>query len=271
MSALPSEDQTVLPATALDDVGAAPTRLDVPPGAVPGHTGALGAESIAAQATVFVDDRVAAFAADERAATVLDAAEAATLLDPNARGRRAPATGDATVAPGSRPPSRCDAGTAATVPPPGVRYLREAVAGQGGMGTVHVARDLKLLRRVDLQELMFEVAHDRSARSRFVREVQVTAQLDHPHIVPVYGLEVASGGRPAYTMKLVEGQTFGQLIADTRAFYEADGAQKLALSAPIVGDSGRRLGAAGLVFDTIQPLKWTLVTIAETSAVVGEP
>jgi serine/threonine-protein kinase len=53
-----------------------------------------------------------------------------------------------------------------------------------------------------------------------VREVQVTAQLDHPHIVPVYGLEVASGGRPAYAMKLVEGQTFGELIADTRAFYE---------------------------------------------------
>ena len=183
-----------------------------------------------------------------------------------------------------------------------------------------------------------------------MREVQVTAQLNHPHIVPVYGLEVASGGRPAYAMKLVEGQTFGQLIADTRAFFEADGAQELALSAPIVGDRGRRLGAAGLVvaldhalanlvaarpvptarltllldtdgnllashtatggvgggagvlkllaagdlatvvknevgyvetdrlgpphimaFDTILPLKWTLVTIAETSAVVGEP
>ena len=85
-----------------------------------------GPMPIGAEATVFVDDRVAAFAADERAATVLDAAEAATLLDPNARGRRAPATGDATVAPGSRPPSSSDAGTAATVPPPGVRYVREA-------------------------------------------------------------------------------------------------------------------------------------------------
>ena len=142
MSVLPSEDQTVLPATVLDDIGAAPTRLDVPLGAVPGHTGALGAESIEAETTVFVDDRGAAFAADERAATVLDAAEAATLLDPNGRGRRAPTTGDATVAPSSRPPSSSDAGTAATVPQPGVRYVREAVAGQGGMGTVHVARDL---------------------------------------------------------------------------------------------------------------------------------
>ena len=100
------------------------------------------------------------------------------------------------------------------------RFRIESVAGKGGMGTVHVARDLELLRRVALKELSLEVAHDRSARSRFVREVQVTAQLDHPHIVPVYSLEVASGGRPAYAMKLVEGQTFTQLIADTRAFFE---------------------------------------------------
>ena len=172
---------------------------------------------------MFVDDRVAAFQAVDRAATVLDAAEAATLLDPNVQGRRAPrpapTTGDATAAPASQPPASSDGETAPAVPP-NVRYVREMVAGQGGMGTVHVARDLELLRRVALKELSLEVAHDRSARSRFVREVQVTAQLDHPHIVPVYGLEVASGGRPAYAMKLVEGQTFGQLIADTRAFYE---------------------------------------------------
>ncbi len=218
MSALPSEDQTVLPATLLDDVTAAPTLLDLPPVPPAGRTGVAGAE-----ATVFVDDRVAAFQAVDRAATVLDAAEAATLLDPNVQGRRAPrpapTTGEATAAPASQPPASSDGETAPAVPP-NVRYVREMVAGQGGMGTVHVARDLELLRRVALKELSLEVAHDRSARSRFVREVQVTAQLDHPHIVPVYGLEVASGGRPAYAMKLVEGQTFGQLIADTRAFYE---------------------------------------------------
>jgi eukaryotic-like serine/threonine-protein kinase len=219
MSALPSEDQTVLPPTLLDDVAGALTRLDVPPGAAAGNPDAIGAD-----ATVCVDDRVAAFAADERAATVLDAAEAATLLDPSVRDRRAPrpapVTGDATVPPGSQSPSTSDAPAATAVPAPGIRYVREAVAGQGGMGTVHVARDVELLRRVALKELSLEVAHDRSARSRFVREVQVTAQLDHPHIVPVYGLEVASGGRPAYAMKLIEGHTFGHLIADTRAFYE---------------------------------------------------
>ena len=122
--------------------------------------------------------------------------------------------------PAARSASASDGGGSAAVPPANIRYVRETLAGQGGMGTVHVARDVELLRRVALKELSLEVAHDRSARSRFVREVQVTAQLDHPHIVPVYSLEVASGGRPAYAMKLVEGQTFGQLIADTRAFWE---------------------------------------------------
>ncbi len=213
MSGPPSEDQTILPPTLLEDAAGAPTRLDVLPGAAAGMAG---------DATVFVDDRVAAFETDDRAATVLDAADAATLLDPGAPARRvrpAPTTGDATAVPGT--PS-AGAPAAPVEVPANVRYVLESLAGRGGMGTVHVARDVELLRRVALKELSLEVAHDRSARSRFVREVQVTAQLDHPHIVPVYSLEVSSGGRPAYAMKLVEGQTFGQLIADIKATYEKD-------------------------------------------------
>jgi serine/threonine protein kinase len=218
-----SEDPTILPPTLLDDAAAAATRLDPLPGPPPAEAGAP------ADATVFVDDRVAAFEADDRAATVLDAAEAATLLVPGGPGRRpqriVPATGAATL--GAAPPPEAPAAgggsPATTAAVANVRYVLETLAGRGGMGTVHVARDVELLRRVALKELSLEVAHDKSARSRFVREVQVTAQLDHPHIVPVYSLEVASGGRPAYAMKLVEGQTFGQLIADTRAGYEKDG------------------------------------------------
>ena len=106
----------------------------------------------------------------------------------------------------------------------GERYVVVGVAGRGGMGTVHVARDVELMRRVALKELSPDAADDRAARARFVREVQVTAQLDHPHIVPVYGLEVADGGRPAYAMKLVEGRTFSQLIAETKDAYEREAA-----------------------------------------------
>jgi len=218
MKAPAGEDPTILPPTLLDDVSGAPTRLDAPP---PGSDATLLGPP--PDATVFVDDRVADRAAgDDRAATVLDAAEAATLLDPGAARKAGAAPPPAATLPGVTPPPAVVA-AALSAAVPNVRYVVETIAGRGGMGTVHVARDVELLRRVALKELSLEVAHDRSARSRFVREVQVTAQLDHPHIVPVYGLEVASGGRPAYAMKLVEGQTFGQLIADTRAAYEKGG------------------------------------------------
>jgi serine/threonine-protein kinase len=120
---------------------------------------------------------------------------------------------------GVGPQSR--AAAEAVLPPAAVRYVVVGIAGRGGMGTVHVAHDVELLRRVALKELSQDVAQDRLARARFVREVQVTAQLDHPHIIPVYGLEVADGGRPAYAMKLIEGRTFAQLIAETKAAHEA--------------------------------------------------
>ncbi|MCU0257299.1 MAG: serine/threonine protein kinase, partial [Vicinamibacterales bacterium] len=105
--------------------------------------------------------------------------------------------------------------------PAGVRYVVVGTAGKGGMGIVHVAQDVGLLRRVALKELAPAAARDEDARARFVREVQVTAQLDHPHIVPVYSLEVAEGDRPAYAMKLVEGRTFVELIAEARAQWDA--------------------------------------------------
>lgn len=125
----------------------------------------------------------------------------------------------APAAPAHHPGDRAAAASVST--PPGVRYIVVGTAGKGGMGVVHVAQDVGLLRRVALKELSPQAAHSADARSRFVREVQVTAQLDHPHIVPVYSLEVAEGDRPAYAMKLVEGRTFVQLVADVRAQWDA--------------------------------------------------
>jgi eukaryotic-like serine/threonine-protein kinase len=97
------------------------------------------------------------------------------------------------------------------------RYAVVGHAGRGGMAVVHVAHDLELLRTVALKQLAQEIAGDEDARLRFLREVQITAQLDHPHIVPVYGLEVAPDGAPAYAMKFVNGRTLEDLLADARA------------------------------------------------------
>ena len=100
-------------------------------------------------------------------------------------------------------------------------YVITGTAGKGGMGTVHIAKDTELLRRVALKQLNSEAQNDVAARSRFLREVQITAQLDHPNIVPVYALEVAPGGTPAYTMKFVEGTTFHALLNEARDIFDS--------------------------------------------------
>lgn len=97
------------------------------------------------------------------------------------------------------------------------RYRVLGTAGKGGMGTVHVAKDLDLMRRVALKELDAGPARQTGVLGRFLREVQITAQLDHPNVPPVYSLEVTPSGRPAYTMKLVEGKTFRELLDEARA------------------------------------------------------
>jgi serine/threonine-protein kinase len=163
--------------------------------------------AVAPYATVVVTERPPGARAQEDIPTVMMAVDdEKTVVDPRLRA--------ATATPGSRPAPAAPAVGGA------LRYVIVGTAGKGGMGTVRVARDVSLLRKVALKELALEAAANDASRARFVREVQVTAQLDHPNIVPVYGLEVAPGGAPAYAMKLVEGRTFAQLIAGARAFHE---------------------------------------------------
>jgi len=90
------------------------------------------------------------------------------------------------------------------------RYRIEEKIGQGGMGAVYRALDLQLERRVALKVLIDTAAEDASARTRFFKEISVTASLTHPYIVPVYegGIEE---GRFYFTMELIEGSDLGQL------------------------------------------------------------
>ena len=99
-------------------------------------------------------------------------------------------------------------------------YEIVGTAGEGGMGTVLIAKDTELLRRVALKQLSTRADGLAGARTRFLREAQITAQLDHPNIVPVHTLEVAPGGAPAYTMKLVEGRDFHALLDAARAAFD---------------------------------------------------
>ena len=90
------------------------------------------------------------------------------------------------------------------------RILRSHV--KGGMGMVHIATDQFLKREVALKELFKESTADESIVHRFIVEAEITAQLEHPGIVPVHALGLDLHGHPYYTMKLIRGQTFQEAI-----------------------------------------------------------
>src|SRR5262245_59866216 len=84
--------------------------------------------------------------------------------------------------------------------------------GSGGMGEVYRARDTKLNRDVALKILPSEFALDADRLSRFKREAQVLASLDHPNIGTIHGFEDAEGMH-ALVLQLVEGPTLADRIA----------------------------------------------------------
>jgi eukaryotic-like serine/threonine-protein kinase len=92
--------------------------------------------------------------------------------------------------------------------------------GEGAMGAVSLARDPVLRRTVALKSLLPQVSRDSSVLGRFVGEMQITAQLDHPHIVPVYGFERRDASM-SYAMKLVQGKELYQLLEETKALVDA--------------------------------------------------
>src|SRR5215471_697389 len=87
-----------------------------------------------------------------------------------------------------------------------------ALLGKGGMGEVYRARDLKLKREVAIKILPPEFAQDIDRISRFQREAEVLASLNHPNIANIYDLEEQGGSR-YLVLELVEGETLADRIA----------------------------------------------------------
>jgi tRNA A-37 threonylcarbamoyl transferase component Bud32 len=109
-------------------------------------------------------------------------------------------------------------GTIAHVPAGRSRYTPTRLHAKGGIGQVWLARDVDLRRDVALKELQEDRAEDRASMQRFLAEAQITGQLEHPGIVPVYELVAQSpGGRPFYTMRFVRGRT---LTKAARAYHK---------------------------------------------------
>jgi serine/threonine protein kinase/predicted negative regulator of RcsB-dependent stress response len=92
------------------------------------------------------------------------------------------------------------------------RYRILRPHAHGGLGEVSLAHDNELNREVALKEIKEVYADDPAARDRFLREAQITGQLEHPGIVPVYGLETNPQGRPCYAMRFINGDTLKSAI-----------------------------------------------------------
>ena len=100
----------------------------------------------------------------------------------------------------------------------GERFDLGELLGEGGLSTVHEARDVSLRRLVALK---FLKRSDNVAAEKFIEEAQITAQLQHPNIVPVYDLGYDAQGRQFLAMKSVEGDELAAVI--TRAHKSTGG------------------------------------------------
>jgi serine/threonine protein kinase len=100
-------------------------------------------------------------------------------------------------------------------------YRIESVLGRGGMGTVYLATHARLDRKVAVKVIASELADDPDFRARFLRESQLAASLDHPHVIPIYDADEIDGVL-YLAMRYVDGPSLQKLIRDRGALYRAD-------------------------------------------------
>jgi serine/threonine protein kinase len=98
----------------------------------------------------------------------------------------------------------------------GRRYKVQGAIGGGGMGIVLQARDLRIRRSVAMKVIKTSAQFSRENVLRFVDEAQLTGQLQHPNIVPVYELGLDDQEEVFYTMKFVRGKTLDEILAGLR-------------------------------------------------------
>lgn len=106
------------------------------------------------------------------------------------------------------------------------RYSVSSLHASGGIGRIYIAQDDDLRRKVALKSIHPRLHDHPVVQARFLREAQITGQLEHPHIVPVYELvRNPEGVVRFYTMRLVRGKT---LRAEIREYYKGQQQDRVA-------------------------------------------
>ena len=127
-------------------------------------------------------------------------------------------------------------------------YRAEELVGQGGMGAVYRARDLRLKRTVALKLMGPELAADEPFRARFAREAELAMALEHPNVVPIHDAGEVDG-QLYLVMRFVEG-------TDLRVLLREEGALPPRRALAIVSQIANALDAAhanGLVHRDVKP------------------
>jgi serine/threonine protein kinase len=125
----------------------------------------------------------------------------------------------------------------------------DAVAGEGGMGVVYRAWNMRLQRVEAVKVIGYELARDRSFRERFERETVIAASIDHPHVVTLYDSGEGPDGQLFLAMRYVEGTNLDRLINE-RGRLEPGHAAKLISQVASALDAAH---SQGLVHRDIKP------------------
>ena len=86
--------------------------------------------------------------------------------------------------------------------------------GEGGMGVVFEAQDIRLERTVAIKVLQPSISEDVEMRERFLREARAASAIDHPNLCTIYTVETAPNGSLLLVMAYYRGQTLAELILD---------------------------------------------------------
>ena len=97
------------------------------------------------------------------------------------------------------------------------RFKIERAHAKGGLGEVFIAIDQEVPREVALKSIRDSHARIKNSCDRFVREAEITGSLEHPGIVPVYGIGKYQDGRPYYAMRFIRGDSLADGIEEYHA------------------------------------------------------
>lgn len=98
---------------------------------------------------------------------------------------------------------------------------------KGGLGAVFVGEDRQLNRQVAIKFIHRALAADQESCDRFQLEAEVTGRLEHPGVIPMYGVGQTEDGRPFYAMRYIDGHTLDEAIRQYYSGTRNEGVQSL--------------------------------------------